>query len=90
TLTAYSLKIQNSFFVENLKTDQISTKYQPEYSDSDFLISQLINEIANEFFSEGDRSQKEKYKTIMDEIKRLQPIKKTISDFYQGIMNWRL
>ncbi|MFW6270284.1 MAG: FAD-dependent oxidoreductase [Bacillota bacterium] len=89
-LSAYSVKIQNSFFVENLRNDQISNNYQPEYSDSDFLISQMLNEIAHEFFSEGGRSQKEKYKTIMDEITKLQPLKKTVHDFYQAIMNWRL
>ncbi|MEJ6951927.1 FAD-dependent oxidoreductase [Natronospora cellulosivora (SeqCode)] len=89
-LSSYASKIQNSFFYQNLKNDQIAINYKPDYSDSDFLISQMINEVAHEFFSEGDRSQKEKYNTIINEIKKVQPIKKTVDDFYQAIRNWRL
>jgi len=89
-LSAYHLKLDPAFFVENLKIKSKSKYFYKNHPDSDFLISQVLNEVGHEFFSEENLNQYEKYEMMIEEIRKLQPLSKTIKDFYHSLLSWRI
>ncbi len=89
-LSAYRLKLDPAFFVKNLKIKSKSKNFYKNHPDSDFLISQVLNEVGHEFFSEENLNQYEKYAAMKDEIKKLQPLTKTMKDFYHSLLSWRI
>ncbi|MFW6389588.1 MAG: FAD-dependent oxidoreductase [Halanaerobiales bacterium] len=89
-LAAYDKKLENTFFMKNMKIARKSGGYYKEHPDSDFLISQVANEVAYEFFTESLKSQPEKLKKMAEELQYMQSLPKTIVDFYQAIWNWRV
>jgi electron transfer flavoprotein-quinone oxidoreductase len=87
-LSAYKTRINNSFFMENIKKGKDAKKYFEKYSDADFLITKTLNNIAREYFKVELTSENEKREKILKDIKIIQPFFKTINDFYHGFNNW--
>ncbi|MFW6287547.1 MAG: FAD-binding protein [bacterium] len=89
-LSAYRTKLDQSFFLKNLKINSKSKNYYKNHPDSDFLISQVLNEVSHEFFTEGNLTQLEKFQVMKAEIQKLQPLKKTFKDLYHALISWRI
>ncbi len=90
TLSTYQIKLNTTFFLKNLKENRKSKNYYKKNTDSDFLISQVLNEISHEFFTEGTLTQMEKFEVMIEEIRKLQPLTKTVKDFYHALLSWRI
>jgi electron transfer flavoprotein-quinone oxidoreductase len=90
TLSAYQTKINYSFFLNNLKINRKSSDYYKKYPDADFLISKTLNKLVYEFFTEGNLTQEEKFKMMLEKVKSIQPIFKSLKDFYHAVLNWRI
>ncbi|MTI61867.1 MAG: FAD-dependent oxidoreductase [Firmicutes bacterium] len=89
-LAGYELKLKNSFFMKNMKDNQKRGSYYKNHPDSDYLISQFINKAAYKYFREEMENQNKKIEEILTQLKTMQPISKSITDFYQGLWNWRV
>lgn len=90
TLAAYGNKLENTFFVDNMKVRKKSKIFYQKHTDSDFLISQLANEVAKVFFTEGFRTEQENINNMLKEVENIQPLSKTLSDLYQAVWHWRV
>ncbi|MGF7185657.1 electron transfer flavoprotein-quinone oxidoreductase [Desulfitispora alkaliphila] len=90
TLSSYATKLNNSFFMKDIKGSPDKTKYYKENPDTDYLVSNTANELAYRFFTEDMSTDKEKYKQLMDIVKSKQNPVKTISDIYYGYKYWGL
>lgn len=89
TLAAYETKVNNSFFMADLKKGKNTKKYYEQYPDADYLINRAANTIFHEIFKVDLTNEEEKIKKIINEIKSIQPFLKTAEDFYQGLKHWR-
>jgi electron transfer flavoprotein-quinone oxidoreductase len=87
-LKAYQLKLNNSFFMKDIKVGQGSKHYYKQHPDADFLLSKIANETAYEYFTVDLLEASKKRKSIMEEIVELQSIPKTLEDLYQGFLHW--
>lgn len=87
-LKAYENKINKSFFLDHIRNDKNAKYYYEHHPDSDYLISKLINQMSYKFFDVTLKTTKEIKADITEEIAQLQPLKKTLNDFYHGIFNW--
>lgn len=90
TLSAYQNKINNTFFLNNLKINRKSNNYYKKHPDADFLISKTLNKLVYEFFIEGNLSQEEKFKIMLEKLQDIQALDKSLNDFYHALMNWRI
>jgi electron transfer flavoprotein-quinone oxidoreductase len=90
TLSNYRRKIENTFFIKDKKSSKGTQDYYQDHPDADFLLSQVLNDIAYEFFAEGLEDKKQKMKEMFEELWYLQPAFKSVADIYQGILNWRV
>lgn len=88
-LSAYEGKINNSFFYQNLKINRKAADYYKKYPDADFLISKILNEITFEFFKEDNKTQEEKLQMMFEKLRHIQPLTKSVKDFYNAALNWR-
>ncbi|MFW6270545.1 MAG: FAD-dependent oxidoreductase, partial [Bacillota bacterium] len=89
-LATYEKKLKNSYIMKNNLSTGNEDIYYNKYSDADFLISEIVNNGASEFFDYSMITQKEKFNNILEEIKTLQPLDKTLVDFIKGINHWRI
>ncbi|AVX21177.1 MULTISPECIES: FAD-dependent oxidoreductase [Carboxydocella] len=87
-LGAYARKLNDTFFMKDIKAGKDALSYYEHYSDSDFLISRLANQSAYEFFTEGLITEKEKKERIVRMFVNYQKLGKTVKDLYAGIKNW--
>jgi len=87
-LSAYARKLNDTFFMKDIKAGKDALSYYEHYSDSDFLISRLANQSAYEFFTEGLITEKEKKERIIRMFLNYQKLSKTVKDLYAGIKNW--
>lgn len=88
-LSAYEGKINNSFFYQNLKINRKAADYYKKYPDTDYLISKTLNEITFEFFKEDNKTQEEKLQMMFEKLRHIQPLTKSVKDFYNAALNWR-
>lgn len=85
----YSLKLNKTFFMKDIKSAGPDTiNYFKKYPDSDYLISNVANNLAYEFFNVGMTTEAEKSKKMKEVITAKQMPLKTMGDLYQGIQNW--
>ena len=90
TLSSYQNKINNTFFLNNMKINRKSNNYYKKHPDADFLISKTLNKLVYEFFIEGNLSQEEKFKIMLEKLQDVQALDKSLNDFYHALMNWRI
>lgn len=89
-LSSYGTKLNNSFFMKDIKASPDSIAYYQNNPDTDFLVSSLANELAYAFFTEELITDKEKQKKLNDIAKTKQNPIKSISDLYHGYKKWGL
>jgi electron transfer flavoprotein-quinone oxidoreductase len=88
TLSNYSHKLQNSFFIEDMKRSPKMTKYYAKNPDADLLASKTVNRLAYEYFSIGLETDTEKIAKMTSIVKDMQHPFKTMGDLYYGIKDW--
>ncbi|MEW6662532.1 MAG: FAD-binding protein [Bacillota bacterium] len=88
TMANYMRKVNNSFFMKDIKGAKNSLTYYKEHPDSDFLIAGLFNDVAYEFFKVEMSTEKEKKDKIMRIISDKQMPLKTARDLYEGYQHW--
>lgn len=87
-LATYRHKLNQTFFMQDIKSAKGSLAYYKSHPDADYLISSTANSAAYMFFTEEMVTEDEKTKKIFDVIKNRQLPVKTITDLYTGIMHW--
>jgi electron transfer flavoprotein-quinone oxidoreductase len=88
TLSNYSHKLQNSFFIEDMKRSPKMTKYYAKNPDADLLASKTVNRLAYEYFSIGLETDTEKIAKMASIVKDMQHPFKTMGDLYYGLKDW--
>ncbi|MDW7673708.1 MAG: FAD-dependent oxidoreductase [Bacillota bacterium] len=88
-LINYQHKLNQTFFMKDIKASPDKVKYYKNHSDADYLISNMANELAYQFFTEDMSTDTEKQQKMMSIVKGKQRPIKTIEDLYYGIKHWR-
>ncbi len=89
-LAAYKNKIDNSWFMQDIRAGQVHAGYYSSYPNSDYIISEAANRTAYRFFEESLLSDRERKMYMVQELKNLQPMGKSLMELYQGLMHWRV
>jgi len=87
-LANYALKINEAFFMEDIKARRSDLQYYQNWSDADYLISSILNELANEFFTVDFLNEKEKRARLVSIIRSKQFPLKTLSDLWAALRHW--
>lgn len=87
-LANYRYKLDQTFFVKDIKAGRGSLNYYRKHSDADYLLSNAANSAAYEFFTEEMVTDREKTNKVLSVIKNRQMPAKTIADLYTGISYW--
>ncbi len=88
TLSNYQHKLNNTFFIKNMKRSPKTATYFEENPDADFLLSRTVNRLAYEYFHIGLDSDIEKITKLMHIAKDIQHPIKSLGDLYAGMKNW--
>lgn len=89
-LRTYDHKLNQSFYLQDIRKSKGSKQYDEHHSDSDYLVSKLANELAYKFFDVELKTKKEIEDDLKQTISSLQPLDKTLKDLYHGFYNWRV
>jgi electron transfer flavoprotein-quinone oxidoreductase len=87
-MSAYMTKLNDTFFMKNIKSSRGHLDYFGNHVDADYLLNSFINEIAYEYFTEDNSTAPERTERIIRIIKRKQKPLKTIKDLIAGIKDW--
>lgn len=87
-LANYALKINEAFFMEDIKARRSNLQYYQNRSDADYLISSTLNELANEFFTIDLLNEKEKRERLVSILRSKQFPLKTLSDLWAALHHW--
>ena len=79
-LSAYATKLKNSYIMKNNTPKTKEKNYYQEFSDSDVLLSKVLNKVASQFFIHSMDTHQSKIKDMIEELQTLQPSKKNIID----------
>ena len=52
-------------------------------------MSKILNENTFEFFKEDNKTQEEKLQMMFEKLRHIQPLTKSVKDFYNAALNWR-
>ncbi|MDA8234064.1 MAG: FAD-dependent oxidoreductase [Clostridia bacterium] len=88
TLRSYQVKLNNTFFMKDIKSSRNVLDYYKDHPDSDFLMSKFINDAAYHYFTTGMQSEKKVLDNITKELTILQLPLKSIKDIYAGLKYW--
>lgn len=89
TLKTYQNKVNQSFFLEDMRNGKGSQHYYEHHPDADYLVSKMANQLAYQFFDVELKSQKEIMQDLKNAVLQFQPLDKTLADLYQGLLHWR-
>ncbi|ERI10500.1 NAD(P)-binding protein [Aneurinibacillus aneurinilyticus] len=89
-LSNYGWKINQSFFMTDIRKKRGTDKYVAKYQDSDYLISRAMNEFGSEFFHVGMGTEQDKMKKIQQELKQIQLPLKSFEDVWQALRHWEV
>ena len=87
-MSAYMQKLNQTFFMKNIKSNKDHLKYFETHNDADFLINDYANDIAYNFFTEDMLTAPERTEKMLNLIKKNQPPIKTLKDLIAGAQNW--
>ncbi|KKM10644.1 FAD-dependent oxidoreductase [Clostridiales bacterium PH28_bin88] len=87
-LAMYMHKVNNTFFMKDIKAAEDGLTYYKKHPDSDYLISSLANKMAYEFFTVDMTSEKEKMEKLIKVVRDQQLPLKTFLDLYEGYRHW--
>lgn len=87
-LRTYKMKLDQTFFVQDIKQGKDTLEYYKLHPDADYLLSKTMNEVARVYFSEDMASTREKRQNILHELSGVQPLLKTFRDAYDGLQHW--
>jgi electron transfer flavoprotein-quinone oxidoreductase len=87
-LKNYQQRLDNSFFMKDIKANKGMLEYNEKYQDADLLLSSTANEVAYKFFQEETVTSKEKMKDIIERVTNKQLPFKTVDDIIMGIKHW--
>ncbi|MHB8171433.1 MAG: FAD-dependent oxidoreductase [Thermincolia bacterium] len=87
-LSAYQLKLNNTFFMKDIKAGHNVLDYYKAHPDSDFLVSKFANNAAYHYFTTDMNTEKKVLDNISKELTSLQMPSKSIKDFYAGLKYW--
>ncbi|MDK2960149.1 MAG: electron transfer flavoprotein-quinone oxidoreductase [Bacillota bacterium] len=88
TLSAYERRIQESFFLSDIKASRHAHTYYATHSDADLLLTKALNSTMLEFFRVDMETHKEKRQRIITKLKSMQSPAKTLRDLWAGLNNW--
>jgi electron transfer flavoprotein-quinone oxidoreductase len=88
TLSAYERRIQESFFLSDIKASRHAHTYYATHSDADLLLTKALNSTMLEFFRVDMGTHKEKRQRIVNKLKSMQSPAKTLRDLWAGLNNW--
>lgn len=89
TLKAYETRLNRSFIMNSIKESQKSTPFNRKHPGVELIYSEMMNEAAYEFFTEGLISGPSKRRRIINEIRSKQPVLKTADDIIDGLSGWK-
>ena len=87
-LKQYQEKIENSFFMQDIKKETPINNYYHANPQIEFMLSKSLNDAAYKFFDTGLISTSDKIDKIKDETLNMQPLGQTISDLFYTIKQW--
>ncbi len=90
SLATYGTKINNTFFMKDIKSNKGTLTYFRQHPDADYLVSKAVNEVAYKFFTEGMMTGREKTDQLIKELTTLQVPTKTAADIIAGLGKWRV
>jgi electron transfer flavoprotein-quinone oxidoreductase len=88
TLASYENKVAGSFFFKNMRKGKNVEEYFNVHQDSDFLITKALNDLAIKYFKQGLEDDRDKTIKMLEELKNMQPVGKTLIDVFYGLRNW--
>ncbi|MED0758946.1 FAD-dependent oxidoreductase [Aneurinibacillus thermoaerophilus] len=89
-LAGYGWKINESFFMNDIRAKKNYDKYVKKYQDSDYLISRAMNEFGSAYFRVDMSAEQDKMKRIQQELKQMQLPLKSVKDVWQALRNWEV
>lgn len=89
-LANYQHKLNQTFFMKDIKASPNTITYYKNHPDTDYLVSSMANELAYQFFTEDMSTDTEKKQKLFAILKGKQKPVKTIEDIYYGIKYWGL
>jgi electron transfer flavoprotein-quinone oxidoreductase len=87
-LKSYEMRVNSSFFMQDIKGGKKVESYYKQHPDADYLINKAVNDAAYKFFQVDMDTTSQKNKKIADEIKLMQPYAKTLTDVLYGTKHW--
>ncbi|MDN5344582.1 MAG: electron transfer flavoprotein-quinone oxidoreductase [Clostridia bacterium] len=63
-LANYQLKLNNTFFMEDIKAGQEDFLYYKKHPDADYLLSSTVNDLAYQFFTVDLQTEKQKHQAM--------------------------
>jgi electron transfer flavoprotein-quinone oxidoreductase len=87
-LVNYEHKLNQTFFMKDIKASPDTVKYYNHHPDTEFLLSSMANELAYQFFTEDMTTDSEKKEKLLGIFKSKQKPVKTIEDLYYGVRYW--
>ena len=89
-LSNYKNKINNLYITKDNKGKEGTKSYTKNFSDSDFLLSKVLNKTAYNLAGFNMETTDQKTKKIYKEIKTLQSFPKTLKELIIGLKYWRV
>ncbi len=90
SLSIYTDKLNKTYIMKNIRALGKAKDYYREYQDANLLLTKTLNDVAYEFFNFTMTTLEEKRDKILEELKKIQPVTKSLKDLYNGIENWRV
>lgn len=87
-LSAYQVKLNNTFFMKDIKAGKGKLKYIEHHTDADYLLAKSANEASYLFFSENMDTNQEKMGKIMETLRGQQQLSKSAKDLIAGVQHW--
>jgi len=87
-LANYQVKLNNSFFMEDIKAIHEEFRYYKKHPDADFLLSSTLNDLAHQFFTADLQTDKQKQQSMRNIVMGKQFPLKTLDDLWAGLHHW--
>ncbi len=88
TLATYMHKLNNTFFMKDIRSARGGLRYYRRHPDSDYLVASVLNDMAYEFFTVDMSTKSEKRQRLMKTALDRQVPSKTLMDLYEGYQHW--
>ncbi|BCV20212.1 FAD-dependent oxidoreductase [Moorella sp. Hama-1] len=87
-LANYQVKLQKSFFYEDIKAGREDFLYYKKHPDVDYLLSSTLNDLAYQFFTVDLQNERQKHQQLRNIVAGQQFPLKTLDDLWAGLHHW--